>query len=104
MMDDERVTSGRISESAGMTNMTVGKLKEIMEELPDDMTVIIPITDEDNSNAIYGFRYVRTSGVLVEPFSGEKSICLSPAAYGFNITNQLKTNGFDDIDVAALLF
>ena len=45
-------------------NMHVKDLKKILNELPDDMPIIIPVIDEDDANYIYGFRYVRTAGRL----------------------------------------
>ena len=36
-------------------NMYVKDLKKILNELPDDMPIIIPVIDEDDANHIYGF-------------------------------------------------
>ena len=47
-----------------MMNMTIAELKRLISDLPDNMPVVIPVIDEDNCNYIFGFRFVRTAGML----------------------------------------
>lgn len=47
-----------------MINMTIADLKGLISDLPDNTPVIIPVIDKDNCNHIFGFRFVRTAGIL----------------------------------------
>ena len=84
-------------------NMSVKDLKNILNDVPDDMPVIIPVIDEDNCNRIFGFRYVRTAGILTSP--GEKDdrvLCLN-AADKENIADQVYFSG-RDVGVEKVLY
>ena len=71
-------------------NMHVKDLKKILNDLPDDMPIIIPVIDEDDANHIYGFRYVRTAGELVcEGEQEPEALCLNAAADGQDIADQI---------------
>ena len=77
-------------------NMRVKDLKHILEQLPDDMTVIIPVIDEEDANHIYGFRHVRTAGVLIsEGEQDREAFCLNAAADGQDIADQVYFSGRD---------
>lgn len=41
-----------------MIDMRIKDLKKIIKNLPDDMTIVIPVINELNSNDILGFRLV----------------------------------------------
>lgn len=69
-------------------NMTIKDLKNILEGLPDDMPVIIPVIDHDDANSISGFRYVRTAGVLSDD-GEDDALCLNSAADGVDIKTQV---------------
>lgn len=85
-------------------NMLVKDLKKILNELPDDMPIIIPVIDEDNANHIYGFRYVRTAGELTCEYEQDQSVlCLNAAAYGQDIADQIHFSG-RDVGVKKILF
>lgn len=45
------------------TDMRIRDLKKIINELPDDMVVVVPVIDEGDVNCICGFRKVRTAGI-----------------------------------------
>lgn len=86
-----------------MKNMRVKDLKDILSQLPDDMPVIIPVIDEDDCNRIFGFRYVRTAGILTS--QGEKDdrvLCLN-AADKEDIADQVYFSG-KDVGVKEVLF
>lgn len=91
-------------------NLTVKHLKEIIEKLPDEMNVVIPVIDEDDSNRIYGFRFVRTAGILTDLMLPDDNIeknvlCINTASEGGRITSQLNGNGYgSDIYCKTLLF
>ena len=73
-------------------NLTVKDLKDILAQCPDDMPVIIPVIDEDDCNNIYGFRYVRTAGILSCESEAPKNrivLCLN-AATDSDISSQVK--------------
>lgn len=75
--------------------MTVKKLKEILETLPDDMPVIIPVINPDDLNGIDGFRYVKTAGVLCCEFEVDKRVvCLNTSDCGLDISGQLEHNKY----------
>ena len=85
-------------------NMRIKDLKHIIEQLPDDMAVIIPVIDEEDANHIYGFRHVRTAGVLIS--EGEKDqevLCLNAAADEHDISDQVYFSG-RDVGVKEVLF
>lgn len=83
-------------------NMYVKDLKKILKELPDDMPIIIPVIDEDDANHIYGFRHVRTAGVLTS-YGEEDACCLNAAADGQDIADQVHFSG-RDVGVKSILF
>ena len=85
-------------------NMRVKDLKHILEQLPDDMAVIIPIIDEEDANHIYGFRHVRTAGVLISEGEQDREvICLNAAADGQDIADQVYFSN-RDVGVKEVLF
>lgn len=83
-------------------NMYVKDLKKIINELPDDMPIIIPIIDYDDTNHIYGFRHVRTAGVLTS-YGEEDACCLNAAADGQDIADQVHFY-CGDVGVKSILF
>ena len=83
-------------------NMYVKDLKKILNELPDDMPIIIPVINEDDANHIYGFRHVRTAGVL-ESYGEDNACCLNAAADGQDIADQVHFSG-RDVGVKSILF
>lgn len=81
-------------------NMKVKNLKEIVNQLPDDMDVIIPVISEDDANCIWAFRHVRTAGVL-ESDGEQPALCLNAAADGLDISSQVKKS---DVICTRLMF
>lgn len=76
--------------------MTIKDLKEILNELPDETLVVIPVVDEDDVNYILGFRKVRTAGILkCETEEPSEVLCLNGAADGKGIDDQLQSSGLD---------
>lgn len=79
-------------------DLRVKDLKIILERLPDDMLVVIPVVDEEDVNQLYGFRKVRTAGILeCESEKDRKVVCLNGATNGMDIADQVK---FSDRDVS----
>ena len=87
-----------------MKGMRVRDLKEIINNLPDDMIVIIPIIGEGDVNKLFGFRKVRTAGVL-ECSSEEdrEALCLNGACDGQDIADQVHFSG-KDVGVKEVLY
>lgn len=57
-------------------DMTVQDLRNILEGLPDNLPVILPIICEDDTDVLLGFRPIRTAGIL--SVAGEENVlCLS---------------------------
>lgn len=84
-------------------DMRVKDLKNIINQLPDDMLVVMPVIDENNANHIYGFRRVRTAGVLT--CNGEEdrnALCLNSSESGQDIVDQVGLSG-KDVDAIKLL-
>lgn len=77
-------------------NMTIKDLKNIIEGLPDNMPVIIPVIDYDDANSISGFRHVRTAGILSTD-GYDDALCLNAAADGVDIKSQV---GMYDSDIS----
>lgn len=73
-------------------------LKEIIKDLPDEMIVVMPVVDEEDVNHIYGFRKVRTAGILrCEAEEETEAFCLN-GAMGYNdISDQIKSSGVDPV-------
>ena len=89
-----------------MTDMKIKDLKNIIDKLPDDMLVVIPVIDEDDANHIYGFRKVRTAGILVDEYSDDSEkevLCLNAAANEQDIADQVHFSG-RDVGVKDILF
>lgn len=89
-----------------MTDMKIKDLKDIINNLPDDMVVIIPVIDEEDANHIYGFRKVRTAGVLIDEYadnSEKEVLCLNAAANDQDIADQVHFSG-RDVSVKEILF
>ena len=85
-------------------NMRVKDLKHILEQLPDDMAVIIPVIDEEDANHIYGFRHVRTAGILISEGEQDREVlCLNAAADGQDIADQVHLSG-RDVGVKEILY
>ena len=85
-------------------NMRIKDLKHILEQLPDDMAVIIPVINEEDANHIYGFRHVRTAGVLISEDEQDREVlCLNAAADGQDIADQVYFSG-RDVGVKEVLF
>lgn len=85
-------------------DMKVKDLKEIIKDLPDEMLVIIPVIDEDDANRIYGFRKVRTAGILnCEGEEDRDAFCLNAAAGGQDIADQVHFSG-KDVAVEEVLY
>lgn len=87
-----------------VTNLTISELKKMVADLPDDMPVVIPVIDENNGNRIFGFRFVRTAGLLfcqAEEF--QKVLCLNAASDEMDIADQVFTSG-RDVDATEVLF
>ena len=107
MMDNERITK-LINPGHEIVNeyqnMRVKDLKRILEQLPDDMAVIIPVIDEEDANHIYGFRHVRTAGVLISEGEQDREVlCLNAAADCYDIADQVYFSG-RDVGVKNVLF
>ena len=87
-----------------MKDMRIKDLKDIINNLPDDMIVVMPVIDEDDANYIYGFRKVRTAGVLVcEGEEDREALCLNAAADDHDIADQVHFSG-KDVSVKDILF
>lgn len=77
-------------------NLTVGKLKEILNDLPDDMEVIVPdYPNVKNPNVIDSFRYLRSAGILNNDYVSKPALCLAATIYGKNIKQLLDENKLD---------
>lgn len=80
--------------------MQVKDLKKILNSLPDEMIVVVPVIDENDVNKIYGFRKVRTAGILGCEFEEHSTaLCLNGATDGQDIADQVH---FSECDVNVL--
>lgn len=74
-------------------NLTVGKLKELLHDLPDDMDIIVPVCpDENDSNIICSFRHVRSAGVLNNDYVSKPALCLAATNDSKDIKTLLDEN------------
>ena len=84
--------------------MTVGELADILSKLPDDMKIVIPVVDEDDVNYIFGFRKIRTAGVLrCESEQDNEVLCINGATDGKDIDDQIRFSG-KEVDVVKVLY
>lgn len=84
--------------------MKVKDLKEILNDLPDEMIIVIPVIDEDDVNHIYGFRKVRTASVLDCKSEQETRVfCLNSAMEDQDIADQVFFSG-RDVDAVEVLY
>lgn len=87
-----------------MSDMRIKDLKNMINELPDEMIVVIPVIDEKDANHIYGFRKVRTAGILVcDGEDDREALCLNAAADEQDIADQVHFSG-KDVSVKDILF
>lgn len=87
-----------------MIDMRIKDLKNMINELPDEMIVVIPVIDEEDANHIYGFRKVRTAGILVcDGEDDREALCLNAAADEQDIADQVHFSG-KDVSVKDILF
>ena len=72
-------------------NMTVKDLRKILRGLPSDMAVVMPVISEDDCNYIFGFRHIRTAGILYSEYEPKYSRVLAVnAARDSDISEQIK--------------
>lgn len=84
--------------------MQVKDLKKILNSLPDEMIVVVPVIDENDVNKIYGFRKVRTAGILGCEFEEHSTaLCLNGATDGQDIADQVHFSGCD-VNVLDILY
>ena len=84
-------------------NMTIAELKRLTSDLPDNMPVVIPVIDEDNCNRIFGFRFVRTAGILSCDGEEYRTVLCLNAAKEQDIADQVYFSG-KDVNVEKILF
>lgn len=75
--------------------MTVKELKMIIEDLPDDMEVIIPIHSLNVSTKISSFFSIGTAGVLESDCEGFPALYLGGSEPGRNIKDQIRLGRYD---------
>lgn len=85
--------------------MRVKDLKEILNKLPDEMGVVIPIVTEEDVNHILAFRLIRTAGILTNEgdLNHPEVLCLNGAADGQDIADQVYFSG-RDVGVKEILY
>lgn len=75
-------------------NMRVKDLRAILSRIDDeDMEVAIPVLDTSDDKLIYGFRHVRTAGILANKYEIKDVLCLSAPGDGLDMDSQLAYNG-----------
>lgn len=92
--------------SSSHNDLRVKDLKTILEGLPDDMLVVIPVVDEDYVNKLHGFRRVRTVGIIEDEYEEErdrKVLCVNGACDGADIADQVNYSG-RDVSVTTVLY
>ena len=84
--------------------MTVKDLSGILSELPDDMKIVIPVVDELDVNHIYGFRKVRTAGILrCESEQDVNVFCINGTVNDQDLADQVRSSG-KDVDAVRILY
>lgn len=72
--------------------MTIKKLKEVLQGLPDDMIVVVPNHSyrENGYKIDNGCHIISTVAILGDVYEGELALCLNASLAGQNIVDQLK--------------
>lgn len=91
--------------------LTVGALRKILADfnLSDDTPIILPRTNADNVDEVYGFRIASTVGTMYCPYESPQNALLIATsdigqdAYGL-ITNQWFYHGDPSIDCTKVWF
>lgn len=86
------------------TNVTVRDLKNMLDGLPDDMEVIVPITNEHNPNHVFGFNRIRTAGILKSPAEQDMALCLAPSLGGWDMYSLVNNSKNVAATVEKMLF
>lgn len=55
-------------------HLTVKQLKDIINDLPDDIQIVVPVIDAERPDIIYGFRFVRTIGILKDEYENPDTV------------------------------
>lgn len=68
------------------------------------MKIVIPVVDEGDVNHIFGFRKVRTAGVLrCESEQETEVFCMNGATAGQDLDDQVRSSG-KDVDTVKVLY
>lgn len=98
-------TNETINFEVGDFNLTVGKLKECLKDLPDDMYIIIPCNEDvTDYNRIDDFRLIRTAGILENRYEEKPALCLNTSYDGLDISSQVKQYCGDSTSCTRVLF
>lgn len=86
--------------------MTVKDLREILNALPEDMLIVMPVVDQNDVNYIYGFLKIGTAGILVCEAEEEREVfCLNVRYDGKDLSYQVQTSGVNAyISVKEILY
>lgn len=86
-----------------MEFLTIKELKKIIENLPDEMIIIHPVIDEIDTNKIYGFRKIRTAGILSSDYGEPQYVFCLNSANNMDLCDQIYFSGMD-VEVESVLF
>lgn len=71
-------------------DMTVGDLRKIIDKLPDDMTVVIPVYNR--KRCCSEVQWVRSAGIIVSKFEPEPALFLGGIKHNKSIEKVLEKN------------
>ena len=71
-------------------DMTVGDLRKIIDKLPEDMSVVIPVFNR--MRCCIEIRWVRSAGIIVSKFEPESALFLGGTKHNKSIEKVLKKN------------
>lgn len=85
------------------SDLTIKDLKTIINKLPDDMIVVVPVVDYDDVNKIHAFRKARTAGILTCETEEQKEVLCINGACKQDLADQIHFSG-RDVGVQKVLF
>lgn len=85
-------------------HMTVKDLKSIIEDLPNDMSVIFATFDDEDVDHVKKFYHVKTAGIVTSDYAEEPVLVLNTSHHYKDISEQLLYSGKNHVHCDKVLY